>query len=188
MWLLQRNWLLRAYSVSRRVHVTLLNAPNKSRFGQTHAPNSSKRRARGRLPHCILAPEPPPLSLRTSAIHPRFLSYRLITILATMVLPAPLIQYGARALISALAVFFTVSVAAPGGLLVVRDYARMIDCSARGSVLMLSTARSVDHYKRVVKRSVNSALMYHGYGILLLVVASVCSRLVVFLRYGGDGR
>ena len=105
-----------------------------------------------------------------------------------MVLPAPLIQYGARALISALAVFFTVSVAAPGGLLVVRDYARMIDYSARGSVLMLSTARSVDHYKRMVKRSVNSALMYHGYGILLHVVVSVRSRLVVFLRHGGDAR
>ena len=37
-----------------------------------------------------LAPEPPPLSLRTSAIHPRFLSYRLITNLGNDGAPRPI--------------------------------------------------------------------------------------------------
>ena len=79
-----------------------------------------------------------------------------------MVLLAPLIQYGAT-LISALTVLLTVSVAAPGGLLAMREFTRTLDYSARANMAMLS-AGNVDRYKRMLKQSVDSALMYHGYG------------------------
>ncbi|EPS93501.1 hypothetical protein FOMPIDRAFT_1020538 [Fomitopsis schrenkii] len=68
-----------------------------------------------------------------------------------MVLLAPLVQYGA-ALISALTVIITVSVAAPGGLVVLRDYGRMLDYVTRGNMAMLNPARNVDRYKRMWTR------------------------------------
>ena len=85
-----------------------------------------------------------------------------------MVLLAPLIQHGAT-LISALSVLLTVSVGAvPGSLVVLREYARMLDFTARGNMAILNTARNVDRYKRMLKQSVDSALVLHGY-----VVASL---------------
>ena len=82
-----------------------------------------------------------------------------------MVLFAPLIQYGAT-LISALTVLLTVSVAAPGGFLAMREFTRTLDYSARVNMAMLS-AGNVDRYKRMLKQSVDSALVYHGYDTLI---------------------